>query len=174
MGSSNLASQLMMTNGALYAQQLQLSQQAPLNNQQNGQPAILPSVSGTASLLPLQQLQRQQQLASSAQFQQNSLTLNQQQLPQLMQRRSMGKLQFQQQQQQQLLQQQQQQQQLLQLQQQPQQQYQRLQQQLASSAQLQQNSLTLNQQQLPQLMQRRSMGQRQLQQQQIQCRCCSH
>jgi hypothetical protein len=34
MGSSNIASQLMTTNGALYPQQLQLSQQALLNNQQ--------------------------------------------------------------------------------------------------------------------------------------------
>jgi hypothetical protein len=113
----------------------------------------------------LVQNQRQQQLASSTQLQQNSLTLNQQQLPQLMQRRSMGQPQLQQQLQHQLIQQQHQQQHLLQQQKQLQRQYQRLQQPLASSAQLQQNSLTLNQDQLPQLMQRKSMGKRQLQQQ---------
>ncbi|KAI5422409.1 transcription initiation factor TFIID subunit 12b [Lathyrus oleraceus] len=169
MGQSNLAS--LRANGALYAQQqqqlrltpsqirqqLSLSQQASLNNQQvqglprssslafmnsqlsglsqNGQPAMMhnsltqnqwlkqmPAMSGPASPLRLQQHQRQQQLASSAQLQQNSITLSQQQLSQLMQQKSMGQPQLHQQQQQhpssqqqqQLLQQQQQQQSQLQ------------------------------------------------------------
>ncbi|CAK8560426.1 unnamed protein product [Lathyrus sativus] len=166
MGSSNLAS--LRANGALYAQQqqqlrltpsqirqqLSLSQQASLNNQQvqglprssslafmnsqlsglsqNGQPAMMhnsltqnqwlkqmPAMSGPASPLRLQQHQRQQQLASSAQLQQNSMNLSQQQLSQLIQQKSIGQPQLHQQQQQhpssqqqqQLLQQQQQQQQ---------------------------------------------------------------
>ncbi|CAJ2663442.1 unnamed protein product [Trifolium pratense] len=103
---------------------------------QNGQPAMIhnsltqnqwlkqmPAMSGPASPLRLQQHQRQQQLASSGQLQQNSMTLNQQQLAQLLQQKSMGQAQLQQQQpssqqqqqqQQQLLQQQQQQQSQLQ------------------------------------------------------------
>jgi transcription initiation factor TFIID subunit 12 len=96
---------------------------------QNGQPAMMhnsltqsqwlkqmPAMSGPASPLRLQQHQRQQQqLASSGQLQQNSMTLNQQQLSQFMQQqKSMGQPQLHQQQpspqqqQQQLLQPQQQ------------------------------------------------------------------
>ncbi|XP_061364014.1 transcription initiation factor TFIID subunit 12b isoform X2 [Gastrolobium bilobum] len=101
---------------------------------QNGQPAMIhnsltqqqwlkqmPAMSNPASPLRLQQHQRQQQLASSPQLQQNSMTLNPQQLSQLMQQqKSMGQPQLhqqqppppQQQQQQQLMQQQSQQSQL--------------------------------------------------------------
>ncbi|RDX84068.1 Transcription initiation factor TFIID subunit 12b, partial [Mucuna pruriens] len=102
---------------------------------QNGQPAMIhnsltqqqwlkqmPAMSGPGSPLRLQQHQRQQQLASSTQLQQNTMTLNQQQLSQLIQQqKSMGQPQLHQQQQQQQQQPQQLQQQQL-IQQQPQQQ----------------------------------------------------
>jgi len=80
---------------------------------QNGQPAMMhnsltqsqwlkqmPAMSGPASPLRLQQHQRhQQQLASSGQLQQNSMTLSQQQLSQFMQQqKSMGQPQHHQQQ----------------------------------------------------------------------------
>lgn len=81
----------------------------------------MPAMSGPGSPLRLQH-QRQQQLATSAQLQQNSMALNPQQLSQLMQQqKSMGQPQLHQQQQQQQQQPQQQQQQQL-IQQQPQQQ----------------------------------------------------
>ncbi|KAL2336455.1 hypothetical protein Fmac_010901 [Flemingia macrophylla] len=100
---------------------------------QNGQPGMIhnslaqqqwlkqmPAMSGPGSPLRLQQQQRQQ-LTSSTQLQQNSMTLNPQQLSQLMQQqKSMGQPQLHQQQQQQQQTQQLQQQQLIQ--QQPQQQ----------------------------------------------------
>lgn len=91
---------------------------------QNGQPGMIhnslaqqqwlkqmPAMSGPGSPMRLQQHQRQQQLASSTQLQQNSMALNQQHLSQLMQQqKSMGQPQLQQQQQQQQPQQLQQQQ----------------------------------------------------------------
>ncbi|XP_058754515.1 transcription initiation factor TFIID subunit 12b-like isoform X1 [Vicia villosa] len=134
--------QQLSQQGSLNNQQVQglprSSSLAFMNSQlsglsQNGQPAMMhnsltqnqwlkqmPAMSGPASPLRLQQHQRQQQLASSAQLQQNSITLSQQQLSQLMQQKSMGQPQLHQQQQQhpssqqqqQLLQQQQQQSQL--------------------------------------------------------------
>lgn len=128
-----------LSQQALNSQQVQgiprSSSLAFMNSQlsglsQNGQPGMMhnsltqsqwlkqmPAMSGPASPLRLQQHQRQQQqLASSGQLQQNSMTLNQQQLSQFMQQqKSMGQPQLhqqqpspQQQQQQQLLQPQQQ------------------------------------------------------------------
>ncbi|OIW17096.1 hypothetical protein TanjilG_20200 [Lupinus angustifolius] len=135
---------------------------------QNGQPSMIhnsltqqqwlkqmPAMSGPASPLRLQQHQRQQQLASSNQLQQNSMALNPQQLSQLIQQQKpMGQPQLlqQQQPQQQPLQQQQQplQQQQLQSQQQLQPQQQQLQpqqQQLQSQQQQSQLQATVHQQQ---------------------------
>ncbi|KAL5062670.1 hypothetical protein RYX36_024407 [Vicia faba] len=138
----NQIRQQLSQQGSLNNQQVQglprSSSLAFMNSQlsglsQNGQPAMMhnsltqnqwlkqiPAMSGPASPLRLQQHQRQQQLASSAQLQQNSITLSQQQLSQLMQHKSMGQPQLHQQQQQHTSSQQQQQQQLLQQQQQQQ------------------------------------------------------
>ncbi|KAK2406533.1 transcription initiation factor TFIID subunit [Trifolium repens] len=143
MGSSNLASQ-MRTNGALYAQQQQLRMTPAQIRQQLSQQASLSNqqVQGlprSSSLAFMNsQLSGLSQNGQPAMIH-NSLTQNQwlKQMPAMSGPASPLRLQ----------------------------QHQR-QQQLASSGQLQQNSMTLNQQQLSQLLQQKSMGQSQLHQQQ--------